>query len=232
MLPRWSAAALGALVVPLAAAQDLVSSAGYVGLYALIVAENLFPPIPSEVILPFAGFQVAHGQLTYLGTLAAATLGSLTGALILYALARRGGRPLLLRHRRLLRLDEQQLDRAEASFRHGTWFLLGARVVPGLRRIISLPAGLANMPLLRFSALTVLGSAIWNAVLMCRPGAGQQLPPHRRHHRPRLADHLDRTHRRDHRRHRAPLPQNLSDPSTTCRHRCRRRNARRRHVEH
>lgn len=147
--------------------QHVVRSAGYPGLFALVVAENVFPPIPSEVILPFAGYQVSQGALHFAAALLAATAGSVVGALILYELARRGGRPLILRFGRLLRLDADALERSERRFeRHGAAIVLGGRLVPGLRSAVSLPAGLTRMPLVKFTALTAIGSLAWNAILI------------------------------------------------------------------
>jgi membrane protein DedA with SNARE-associated domain len=103
----------------------------------------------------------------------AATLGSLVGALILYFIGQRGGRPLVLRYGRILRVGEADLDRAERWFdRWGDWVVLGARVVPIARSLVSIPAGFACMPLLRFILLTVAGSLVWNVFLV---GAGYQL---------------------------------------------------------
>ena len=154
-------------------ARDAVVTAGYPGLFAAMVAENLFPPIPSEVVLPLAGFEAQEGNLTFVWTLVAATAGSLTGALILYAVGLYGGRPLVYRYRRILRVTEADLDRAEAWFeRWGTWVVLGARVIPIARSLVSIPAGMSEMPLWRFILLTTLGSLVWNAVLI---GAGYQL---------------------------------------------------------
>ena len=155
------------------AAMDVVDRAGYAGLAALMALENVFPPIPSEAILPLAGAQVAQGAFTYASVLTAATAGSLAGALVLYTAGRAGGRPLVLRHGRLLRISPAQLDRAEAWFdRHGAWVVLLGRLVPGLRSLVSVPAGMARMPLGRFLALTALGSLLWNALLV---GAGSAL---------------------------------------------------------
>jgi len=147
--------------------QDFVRRAGYPGLFALIVAENLFPPIPSEVILPFAGYQVQQGALHFLGARAAARAGSVVGALILYEIAHRGGRPLILRHGRFLRVDAAVLERSERRFdRYGTAIVLGGRLVPGVRSVVSLPAGLVGMPVGRFTFLTAIGSLAWNAILI------------------------------------------------------------------
>jgi membrane protein DedA with SNARE-associated domain len=154
-------------------ARHTVTSAGYPGLAGLVLAENLFPPIPSEAILPLAGFLVSQGELTFAWAVLAATAGSVTGALLLYALARFGGRPLVLRLGRLLRVTPADLDRADAWFdRHGGWIVLGGRLVPGVRSLVSIPAGLSEMPVGRFVALTALGSTAWNALLI---GAGWAL---------------------------------------------------------
>lgn len=145
----------------------MVTAAGYPGLFGLVVAENLFPPIPSEVILPFAGYQVQQGAMQFLAALLVATTGSVVGALVLYELARRGGRRLVLRYGRVLRVDAAALERSERRFeRRGAIIVLGGRMVPGLRSIVSLPAGLTGMPVGRFAALTAVGSLGWNALLI------------------------------------------------------------------
>ena len=149
---------------------DVIYALGYLGLALLLVVENLFPPIPSEVVLPLAGFLVGRGDLSFFGALAAATAGSTAGALVLYAMGRWGGRRLVLRYGRWLRVDRPQLDRAEGWFkRWGDWVVLFARVVPVARSVVSIPAGTMKMPPLRFTLLTVIGSALWNTVLI---GAG------------------------------------------------------------
>ena len=153
--------------------QDLLGGGSYLVLLALVAAENLFPPIPSEVILPFAGALVENGGMTYFGALVAATAGSVLGALILYAFGRWGGRPLLYRYSRILRVSEDQLDRADAWFdARGWWIVLFGRLIPGVRSIVSIPAGASEMPLMPFVALTTLGSLTWNAALI---GAGWAL---------------------------------------------------------
>ena len=152
---------------------DLVQELGYPGLVFLMALEHLFPPIPSEVILPLAGFEVGRGNLNFALTLATATAGSLLGASLLYGLARKGGRPLVLRWRSVLRIDEEGLDRAERAFeRRSSLIVLLGRLVPGMRSAVSLPPGLLRMPFRRYLALTLAGSLLWNAVLIF---AGQQL---------------------------------------------------------
>lgn len=149
---------------------DVIEALGYLGLALLLIAENLFPPIPSEVVLPLAGFLVGRGDLSLWGALMAATFGSVAGALILYGMGRWGGRPLVLRYGKWLRVDEKGLRTAEGWFRrYGDWVVLFARVVPVARSIVSIPAGTMEMPIIRFTILTTLGSAVWNAILI---GAG------------------------------------------------------------
>jgi membrane protein DedA with SNARE-associated domain len=152
---------------------DLVQELGYPGLVLLMAVEHVFPPIPSELVLPLAGFEVGRGNLSLVGPLVASTAGSLIGASILYALARRGGRPLVLRLHWLLRFDEDDLRRGEERFRrHSAWMVVLGRMVPGIRSVVSLPPGLLRMPFPRYLALTFVGSAVWNAALIV---AGQQL---------------------------------------------------------
>ncbi|MGH2758648.1 MAG: DedA family protein [Actinomycetota bacterium] len=154
-------------------ARDAVRTAGYPGITAAMVAENVFPPIPSEIVLPLAGYEVSRGTLTFVGAVLAATLGSLLGAFVLYAVGRFGGRPVVLRWGRVLRVGEADLGRSEAWFdRWGDWVVLGGRVVPLARSLVSIPAGLTRMGIGRFSLLTAAGSLVWNVVLV---GAGYAL---------------------------------------------------------
>src|SRR5687767_1987233 len=138
-----------------------------------MAAEHLFPPIPSEIILPLAGFEVGQGNLNLAGAIASSTVGSLIGASMLYAIARGGGRPLVLRMRAVLRMTEEDLDRAEDRFRrHSIWIVVLGRMIPGIRSAVSLPPGLLRMPYGRYLALTFIGSVVWNSLLIV---AGQQL---------------------------------------------------------
>jgi membrane protein DedA with SNARE-associated domain len=154
-------------------ARDIVRSAGYPGIIAAMVAENVFPPIPSEIVLPLAGYEVSRGTLVFVWAVLAATLGSLLGAYVLYAIGRVGGRVVVLRWGRVLRVGEADLDRSERWFgRWGDWVVLGGRVVPLARSLVSIPAGLTRMGLGRFTVLTTIGSLVWNIVLI---GAGYLL---------------------------------------------------------
>ncbi|MDP9410698.1 MAG: DedA family protein [Actinomycetota bacterium] len=152
---------------------QVITTLGYLGLALLLVAENLFPPIPSEVVLPLAGFVVGRGDLGFWQALLASTTGSAVGALILYALGRYGGRGLVLRYGSWLRVSAKELERAEGWFRrYGDWVVLFVRVVPLARSIVSIPAGTMQMPLLRFTVLAAVGSGVWNVLLI---GAGVAL---------------------------------------------------------
>lgn len=146
---------------------DAMDAGGYPALGGLILLENLFPPIPSELILPLAGYSVSQGKLTFILAVLAATVGSVVGALLLYAIARRGGRPLIYRLGPRVRVSHRDLDRADAWFdRYGAWFVFFGRLVPGVRSLVSIPAGLSEMPLWRFTVLTALGSLLWNTLLI------------------------------------------------------------------
>lgn len=145
----------------------IIDALGYVGIAVLMVLECLFPPIPSELVLPVAGFAVDRGELSFVPLLLTSTLGSLVGAWLLYAAGRTGGRPLVVRYMRALRLKPDDLDRAERWFvRRGDWIIAAGRLVPGIRSLVSVPAGMLRMSLLRFTILTVIGSAVWNATLV------------------------------------------------------------------
>ncbi len=146
---------------------NVIQSLGYAGIAFLMLVENLFPPIPSEVILPLTGFLIGQGELWFVPTLVAATAGSLAGALVLYTIGRWGGRRLVLSYSGVLRVKEAELDRADKWFdRYGGVVVLIGRMVPGVRSLVSIPAGLSEMPLGRFILLTTLGSGMWNILLI------------------------------------------------------------------
>ena len=146
---------------------SVIEAAGYLGLALLMALECVFPPIPSEAILPFVGFAVAEGDMSFPLALAAATAGSLAGNVALYLAARRGGRALVARHGRRVGATPERLERLEAWMRRfGSATVLVARAVPLVRSAVSLPAGLARFRFVPFLVLTTLGSAVWNGVLI------------------------------------------------------------------
>jgi membrane protein DedA with SNARE-associated domain len=151
---------------------DIINSFGYIGIAFLIAVENIFPPIPSEVILTFGGFLTTASDMNVWGVILSATIGSVAGALILYYLGR------LLNAERLerlfesklgkrLRLKKEDVRRAEGWFsRHGNKTVFFCRFIPLVRSLISIPAGAAEMKMGVFLLLTTTGSVIWNVVLV------------------------------------------------------------------
>ena len=148
----------------------LIEQGGYFGILALMFLENLFPPIPSEVIMPLAGFLAARGELNVFGVVVAGTLGSFLGALPWYYAGARLGeermRRLAARHGRWLTLSGDDVLEAGVWFRaHGRKAVFFGRLVPAIRTLISVPAGIAQMPFASFAFYTLAGSAIWTFVL-------------------------------------------------------------------
>lgn len=144
---------------------------GYPGIILVILIENLFPPIPSEIVLPFAGFMTTQGSLTLFGVVLAATAGSVLGALALYGIGLWFGREriygIVRRYGRWLTLTEADVQRTEDWFeRYGMWTVFFCRMVPIMRSLISIPAGLVRMNMGLFVVYTAIGSAVWNLVLV------------------------------------------------------------------
>jgi membrane protein DedA with SNARE-associated domain len=149
---------------------SVITSSGYLGVAMLTFLENLFPPIPSELIIPLAGFVAATGTLRIGFVIVAATAGSLAGGWLWYEVGRRVGerrlRQWVDRHGRWLTLSSGDVDRAQQWFqRHGRAAVLMGRLVPGVRTFVSLPAGFARMPRAAFLLNSALGTAIWTGAL-------------------------------------------------------------------
>lgn len=148
----------------------LIERTGYAGIALLMLLENLFPPLPSELIMPLAGFVAADGRLGLAGVIAAGTAGSVAGALPWYYVGHRVGlerlRQWAARHGRWLTLGPAQLDHVHDWFeRHCGKAVLVGRLVPAVRTLISVPAGLFGMSLRRFLVYTTLGSLAWTSAL-------------------------------------------------------------------
>ena len=157
--------------------QDVIESLGYLGVALLVIAENVFPPIPSEIVLPFAGFVARRGDGSVVVMVLAATIGSVIGALVLYAIAAAIGpdriHMFVVRFGKWFGVKESDMVRAEAWFdRRSNVAVLVGRCVPLIRSLVSIPAGFRRMPFGRFIVLTALGSAVWNVALI---GAGAAL---------------------------------------------------------
>lgn len=145
---------------------SVMSSGGYPVLGGLMFLENLFPPIPSEIVMPLAGFLAAQGRFGLVTTIAVGTVGTVLGAYFWYWIGQRVGerrlRAFTERHGRWLTLTPEDVDRASAWFRrHGAWAVCVGRFIPGIRTLISVPAGVSNMPLVPFLIYSTLGSLVW-----------------------------------------------------------------------
>jgi membrane protein DedA with SNARE-associated domain len=156
---------------------DVIDRLGYVGVALLVALENLFPPIPSEIVLPFAGFVARDGGATLPGMIIAATIGSILGAWALYGIAAWIGperlEHFLVRHGKWLRLTPADVAKAERWFdRRAVTAVLVGRCVPLIRSLVSIPAGFRRMNFGVFTLYTAIGSLIWNSALV---GAGYVL---------------------------------------------------------
>jgi membrane protein DedA with SNARE-associated domain len=143
---------------------------GYLSVVGLMLLENVFPPIPSELVMPLAGFLSTRGPMTFVGVVLAGTLGSVLGAVLWYWVGVRVGadrlKRLAARHGRWLTIAPKDVDRASAWFgRHGGAAVFLGRMVPGVRTLISVPAGIARMPLGPFLIYTTAGSFVWTCLL-------------------------------------------------------------------
>ncbi|HBZ00867.1 MAG TPA: DedA family protein [candidate division Zixibacteria bacterium] len=144
----------------------VIDKLGYIGVGILMTLESMVAPVPSEAVMPFAGFLWYDHRFTFTGLLIASTLGSIIGSLISYYAGAWGGRPFVRRFGKYLLLDEHHLDLTERFFsRYGDKTIFISRFIPVVRHLISIPAGVGEMNLLKFSIYTVVGAGIWNAFL-------------------------------------------------------------------
>ncbi len=144
-----------------------IATTGYTSIFLLMIFESTALPIPSESVLPFAGFLVADGQLNFWLVGLAATLGSLTGSLVSYLIGKHGGYPLLNKYGHYVLLNHEELNKAEKFFAaHGEITIFIGRFIPVVRHLISIPAGVAKMNLTRFCFYSVLGAGLWNVFLV------------------------------------------------------------------
>ena len=156
---------------------SLIDKAGYLGIALLMLLENVFPPIPSELIMPLAGFSAAKGTLSLTGVLIAGTVGSLAGAYFWFLIGRWIGANRLKRfaakHGRWLTMHPDEVDQARAYFsRHQALALFLGRLIPAIRSLISVPAGVNCIPISTFLLWSSLGTALWSGFLA---GAGYLL---------------------------------------------------------
>lgn len=144
---------------------------GYLGIMLMIALENVFPPIPSEVVLTFGGFMTTYSSLSPLGVILFSTFGSLIGAIILYFIGRLLGverlERIIDRYGKILRVKKEDIYRADAWFdKHGNLAVFICRMIPLIRSLISIPAGMSGMKLTPFLLFTTLGTIIWNTILV------------------------------------------------------------------
>lgn len=150
---------------------EIMNNFGYLGVFLLIAIENVFPPIPSEVILLFGGFMTTFSDMNIVGVIIASTLGSILGAIILYYIGKilnkeRLKKIITSKPGKILRLKPEDIDKADNWFdTKGNKTVFFCRFVPIIRSLISIPAGMSEMPMKKFLIYTTAGSLIWNAAL-------------------------------------------------------------------
>jgi membrane protein DedA with SNARE-associated domain len=150
---------------------DIMEQFGYFGVFLMIALENVFPPIPSEVILTFGGFMTTYTKLTVVGVIIAATLGSVVGAVILYGIGYLINvdklEKIIDRWGHILRVTKEDIRKADAWFdKYGYWTVLFCRMIPLIRSLISIPAGMSQMKFPLFLLFTTIGTLIWNIILV------------------------------------------------------------------
>ena len=144
-----------------------ISVGGYSGLFVLMALESMIAPVPSEVVMPFAGFLVLQGKFNFWIALFASSFGSIFGSLLSYYMGIYGGRPFILKFGKYLLLEEEHLEWTEKWFKkQGDKTIFISRFVPVVRHLISIPAGIAKMPMRRFLFYTLAGASLWNFILL------------------------------------------------------------------
>ncbi len=146
---------------------EKIGDMGYIGIFLLMFLESTFFPFPSEIIMIPAGYLAYQGEMNLYAVVIVGIVGSLAGALFNYYIAMHFGRRFLLKYGKYFFIKEETLDKLEAFFqKHGELSTFNGRLIPGIRQLISLPAGLARMNLWRFSLYSALGAGIWVVVLV------------------------------------------------------------------
>jgi len=147
-------------------ALSTISLLGYAGIFFLMMLESMIVPVPSEFVMPFAGFLVAQGTFSFLLVIIASTLGSITGSLIFYYIGKTGGHRLVEKYGKYVLVDAEDIRKTEEWFqKRGDLTVFLARLIPVVRHLISFIAGIGKMNVKKFSFYTVVGAAIWNTIL-------------------------------------------------------------------
>lgn len=148
-------------------AVHVLQATGYAGLLLLMAGESMVLPIPSEAVMPFAGYLVSQGEMTWGGAIVASSLGSLVGSYASYLMGRHGLLPLVQRYGKYVFVQPHHLEKASDFFgRRGVVAVFLCRFIPGVRHVSSIPAGSARMPLGPFLVASVLGATLWNSILL------------------------------------------------------------------
>jgi membrane protein DedA with SNARE-associated domain len=149
-----------------ATAVAIIGASGYPGIFILMTLESMVFPVPSEAVMPFAGFLIVDGKFTWTGVILASTLGSIVGSLLSYAIGYYGGKPFIQRFGKYLLLNTHHLEISEKFFaKRGEITILLSRFIPVVRHLISIPAGFGKMTIWKFSIYTIIGAGCWNAFL-------------------------------------------------------------------
>lgn len=144
-----------------------ISTGGYFGVFILMALESMIVPVPSEVVMPFAGYLALQGRFNFWIALLASSIGSIFGSFLSYYIGVYGGRPLVLKFGRYFLLEEEHLKWTEKWFRkRGQKTIFISRFIPVVRHLISIPAGIARMAISRFLVYTFIGATIWNLILL------------------------------------------------------------------
>lgn len=148
-------------------ALPIIQKAGYLGILLLMLAESTLLPVPSEAVMPFAGYLVAQGTLDFWITLIAATIGTILGALISYFIGKYIGHAVVKKWGKYFFVGETEMEHANTWFKkHGEGAIFICRFIPAIRHVISIPAGAAEMNIKKFILYTAAGGAIWNGILL------------------------------------------------------------------
>jgi membrane protein DedA with SNARE-associated domain len=145
---------------------QFIQDTGYISVYLLMVMESMILPVPSEAVMPFAGFLIAQKFFTFTGVIVISTFGSITGSLISYYIGYYGGEPFVRKYGKYLLLNRSELLKTEKFFnKYGQITIFVSRFIPVVRHLISLPAGFGKMKIVKFAIYTILGAGLWNAFL-------------------------------------------------------------------
>jgi len=147
-------------------ALSTISLLGYAGIFFLMMLESMVVPVPSEFVMPFAGFLVAQGNFNFILVIVASSLGSITGSLIFYYIGKTGGHTLVEKYGKYVLVDTEDIKKTEKWFnKRGELTIFIARLIPVVRHLISLIAGIGKMNVKKFTLYTILGATLWNGIL-------------------------------------------------------------------